>query len=87
MNLTDLGENPSFIAFNAHCWFAFSVVYVSLDQGLDLPRVVWTALVVAAVKEFIFDATQEKNPPQTFLDNLEDFCGYAVGTALAAVLA
>jgi hypothetical protein len=81
-----LGENPAFVAFNAHCWFAFSVVYVLASHGVpELPLAAIVCLV-AVVKEFWFDARYEQNPPQTFWDNLDDAAGYAVGMWFALAM-
>lgn len=83
--IAKLGENPAFIAFNAHCWFAFSAVYVAGAHGYDLEAAA-LGFVLAAAKEFWFDATYETNPPQTFDDNIEDFAGYLAGIVLALCL-
>jgi hypothetical protein len=72
-----IGVNPTFIAANAHCWFAFAVIVTAHRPVLALP-----ALAAAAVKEFYFDAHYEV-PKQTFTDNATDFAGYALGIALA----
>lgn len=80
--IADLGEDPLFVAFNAHCWFAFAIVYFAAVHGAGLP-VAGVAVVAAALKEFAFDAFYEHDPPQTFWDNLEDFGGYCAGVLLA----
>jgi hypothetical protein len=74
--IAKLGTNPTFVAFHAHCWFAFAVVHT---LG---PWSVWFAVPLAAAKEFWFDATYEV-PKQTFLDNCEDFIGYSAGMVIA----
>lgn len=83
--IADVGESPNFVAAMAHFWFAWSVV---ITLHLSLPRVpAWSVAIaivaVAAVKEFWFDARYERNPPQTFIDNLQDFAGYSAGALLA----
>jgi hypothetical protein len=73
------GINPTFIAFNAHCWFAYAVTFTA--------RAHWVALAVviaAAVKEFSFDARFEV-PKQTTADNVEDFSGYVSGAILGTL--
>ncbi len=42
-------------------------------------------IVYAAIKEWGYDAHFEL-PPQTWRDNLQDFCGYLGGIALAALI-
>lgn len=84
--IAELGENPNFIAFNAHCWFAYASVFTLASFGVDALPVCAAVIVAAGIKEFWFDATQEKDPPQTFLDNLEDFAGYAGGALLAVAV-
>ena len=78
-----IGEDAEFIVFNAHCWFAFALVYVAAVHGHGLPAGAMV-VAIAAVKEFVFDADEEKDPPQTFMDNLTDFGGYCAGVVLAA---
>lgn len=71
--VASLGTDIQFVAFWAH----FGVAYIVVSY---LPSW-WTAgaiALVAGVKEFVFDARQEK-PKQTFLDNLEDWIGYVLG--------
>lgn len=48
-------------------------------------RCTWASgiMVYAAVKEYWFDARYEKNPPQTFWMNTQDFIGYVAGAWLA----
>jgi hypothetical protein len=80
------GTNLTFVAFMAHAGVAYGVIY-TLAQHLHGPRfglAMVVAILAAAGKEFWFDATQEKDPPQTFEDNLGDFLGYMAGLSLAA---
>ena len=77
-----LGENPTFIAAMAHTWFAFAVVTV-LAHYLPTVLVVVACLALAAGKEFWFDLKYETTPPQTVMDSLIDFIGYAAGMAIA----
>ena len=77
-----LGENPVFIAAMAHCWFAFAVVTV-LAHYLTTALVVVCCLALAAGKEFWFDLKYETTPPQTVMDSLIDFAGYAAGMTIA----
>jgi hypothetical protein len=69
---------PGFIAFQAHCWFAYAVVFTFWH-----PWVIVAVVVAAAVKEFYVDKHFETG--QTFDDNLQDFWGYCTGIALAWV--
>ena len=74
-----IGPNPTFVAANAHCWFAFSVLSVMPSK--------WTAVgavIAALAKEFWWDLRFE-TPKQTWLDSLEDFAGYLVGILLACL--
>jgi len=81
--IAKIGTNPTFIAQNAHCWFAFSVL-VTLHLGF-IDSSIWLFIApllgFAALKEFWFDATYEM-PKQTFEDNMLDFGGYALGLSL-----
>lgn len=72
-----VGVSPNWIAFNAHCWFAYAVCATFPSAFIMI-----YGLALAAMKEFWFDATYEF-PKQTFRDNLEDFLGYACGIGLA----
>ena len=77
--ISNIGTNPTFIAFNAHCWFAFAAL-VTWGDPVGFP----VLLAVAAVKEFWFDANYE-TPKQNFLDNFTDFTGYLVGLGLGYI--
>lgn len=76
--IAKVGVNPYFIAFNAHCWFAFAVM-----TFLPYWPTLFVGFVLAGVKEFYFDANFER-PHQTFFDNLTDFLGYAAGLLIGA---
>ena len=84
--IAKLGMNPTFIAQNAHCWFAYSVLMTAhlLFPTLAFAWLALPALILAAIKEFWFDATNEV-PKQDFSDNATDFSGYALGVVLSAV--
>lgn len=80
-----LGQNPQFVAAFAHASVFVPVLVLSHFVG---GRPLWYALAIvvyAAWKEFLFDIKEEHNPPQTYLDGLQDFLGYQVG-AWGAVL-
>ncbi|MDE2022277.1 MAG: hypothetical protein KGI71_05205 [Patescibacteria group bacterium] len=82
-----LGQNEAFVAFMAHCWFAFAFVYVPVAKWhLSLGIFVLAGVIGAGIKEFAFDARYETNPPQTFEDDLTDFTGYCVGILLAIIV-
>jgi len=83
--IAGLGENPNFVAFNAHWGFAFFVVVVALQCGAPLGAVIPICVALAGYKEFIFDKHQEKAPPQSFADNLLDFSGYVTGISLGLI--
>ncbi len=75
-----LGQNVQFIAGCAHFFFAgYFVMLTALLWPSGILSVTLGITGFAAVKEFLYDATQESNPPQTFLDNLEDFVTYIAG--------
>lgn len=76
-----IGENPDFIAFQAHAWFAYAVVFTSPWR--------WTwlaAVALATAKEYVYDRRVEQWPPQTVRDSTLDFVGYAAGIGLACAL-
>jgi len=75
MNLLQRIVTPTFIAFQAHCWFAYALVFT-------FPHWVYYAVLGgAAVKEFYIDKHFEAN--QTFRDNLLDYVGYVTGAVIA----
>lgn len=77
MSLATLGQNQQWVAFWAHWGVAAEVVeHLSFGHAIALTLSIMAA---AAVKEFWYDATYEKNPPQTFADNLEDWIGWSLG--------
>jgi hypothetical protein len=77
MSLATLGQNQQWVAFWAHFGVAALIVEnLSFGHPLALTGVI---LAAAAVKEFWYDATYEKNPQQTFADNLEDWLGWSLG--------
>ena len=78
------GENQNFIAFMAHSGTAAFVVS-RFPAGVLRYLAALIALLLAAVKEFIFDLKYEHTPPQTLKDSILDFAGYACGL-LAGVL-
>ena len=78
MTLLDKIVTPAFVAFQAHCWFAYALVFTFFS-----PWVVGAAVLAAGVKEFYVDKHDEAN--QSFDDNARDFAGYCVGIALAAL--
>jgi hypothetical protein len=74
------GQNIQFVAFWAH----FGVAALVTEHSHH--RLIVAAIIIAgaAIKEFYFDAKYEKDPPQTFKDNFQDFIGWGAG-ALAGV--
>ena len=80
--IANIGQNIQFVAFWAHFGVAALVVEHSPWPWATCALIV----VVAGLKEFWFDATYEKNPPQTFLDNFEDWIGWGVGALAGALL-
>ena len=84
-SIAKLGQNIQFVAFWAHAGAAcFLVEHLSFGY----PLIACAAIFVAAgIKEFYFDAKYEKDPPQTFLDNFEDWIGWAVGAVAGAFFA
>jgi hypothetical protein len=83
MNLiAKIGQDPDFIAFNAHWGFAYFVLHFWLSRyPAEHWSIIAVALVLAAVKEFWFDIRYET--AQTWQDGALDFFGYAVGIMLA----
>lgn len=76
MNILEKIVTPRFIAFNAHCWFAYAIVFTFFNRWC-----VAAALIAAGVKEFYVDKHYESD--QTFGDNAADFSGYLAGIFLA----
>lgn len=72
-----IGENPTFITFQAHCWFAATVI---LAAGSI--RAAVAVVCAAIIKEFWFDLRFEQDPPQTIADGALDFAGYVAGAAV-----
>ncbi len=82
MTLLDRIVTPAFVAFQAHCWFAYAVVFtLSARCGSCEAWVVAGALALAALKEFYVDKHFEAD--QSFDDNLRDFGGYTSGVLVA----
>jgi hypothetical protein len=82
MSILDKIVTPAFVAFQAHCWFAYAVVFtLSLRCGACEAWIVAAALTLAALKEFYIDKHFEAD--QSFDDNLRDFGGYASGVVVA----
>jgi len=82
--IAKIGTNQSFIAFNAH-WGVCYCAATQLHRWFSYWPIVGTILVLAAIKEYVFDRLYE-TPHQTPLDNTEDWLGYAFGCLLAMVL-
>jgi hypothetical protein len=84
---SDFMNSVVFLAAMAHVgWGALIVLVPQFVLGIDLRLGVWTSVFLTAFaigKEFFWDSNFEKNPPQTFKDNAQDFCGYLGGIALA----
>lgn len=82
--IASIGQSIQFVAFFAHFFCAAYVISRFYDWDL---RILLALLVTigAAIKEFWFDANYEKNPPQTFKDNLEDWLGWTLGALLGVI--
>lgn len=78
--IATLGQNIQFVAFFAHAGVSYFVIDVAPEPVKMW--LAWLIVVLAGIKEFYFDARYEKNPPQTFWDNLEDWLGWSVGVVL-----
>ena len=75
--VADTGQSIQFVAFWAHFGMAALVVE---HLSRTLPGLTLTAVVVlGGLKEFIFDADEETMPPQTFMDNFQDWLGWTAG--------
>lgn len=75
--VASLGQNIQFVAACAH-FFAAAYAISHLPIHLRI-YAACAVTVAAAIKEFWFDAKYEKNPPQTFMDNLQDFASWTAG--------
>ena len=75
--IASTGQNPLFVTFNAHCWFAFAIISIFGIWAIPI------AFTVAALKEFWFDIKYEDN--QTIMDGLLDFIGYSTGIILGGL--
>jgi hypothetical protein len=73
-----------FVAFTAHFCAAALIVEHAYHDHLLVALFIMSA---AGVKEFWYDAKYEANPPQTFLDNFEDWLGWSLGALLGVLLA
>ncbi len=87
--LKKLGTFQNTSLFNnlaIHAWFGYGVIF-TLGTWWPTHRLLQCALaaLVAAAKEFIFDARYE-TPPQPFLNGAGDFAGYVLGGVLAMLL-
>jgi hypothetical protein len=78
---TSITTNPEFVAFNAHVWFAYAVVYTLHST----PVAIVCMIIAAAIKEFWIDHLYEV-PQQDFNENLDDFAGYVLGVMLAGLI-
>jgi hypothetical protein len=74
--IAKLGQNIQFVAACAHFFFAGYLVLLFPSHAL---LVAVGITVYASIKEFVFDARYESNPPQTWTDDIEDFAGYVAG--------
>jgi hypothetical protein len=83
--IAKIGQNPDFIAFNAHWGFAFFALTLASRLGAPLMYFSIASLALAAVKEFWFDPRYETDQ-NIWPDGALDFAGYAAGIALALVL-
>ena len=82
--IAKIGTNPYFIAFNAHCWFAFAFMAFTFQLDSVFRWIIFgLGIIIAGIKEFWFDANYE-TPKQTFVDNGTDFLGYLSGLLLGA---
>lgn len=77
--ISALGQNVQWIAFWAHFGVAALIVEHVNHREHDPLYVLTVVMILAAVKEFYYDAKYEKNPSQTFIDNLEDWLGWCLG--------
>jgi hypothetical protein len=71
--IATIGQNPNFIAFNAHWGFAYFAVTVGVPW--------YVAIIAAAVKEFWFDPRYETDQ-NIWPDGALDFTGYLTGIVL-----
>ena len=81
--IAKLGQNIQFVAFWAHLGVGALIVLVS-GRYSEVAAII--VILGASVKEFYFDAKYEKDPPQTFWDNLEDFSGWSMGAVVGFVI-
>lgn len=78
--IAKIGQNIQFVAFFAHAGVAS---WVELF-GYKHKWIAAACIVVAGgVKEYGYDAREEKNPPQTFAMNTQDFLGFVAGVVVA----
>ena len=80
--ISALGQSMQFVAWWAHVGAA-NLVVSHCGSHMLLAAIIVT--IAGAIKEFVFDAKYETNPPQTMLDNIEDFSGWVVGAWLPVV--
>ena len=84
--LATIGQNIQFVAFWAHLGVA-GLVTILFYHFTKYGSYISISIVIGAfIKEYYFDAKYEKNPPQSFLDNTEDFAGWAFGVLIGWLL-
>jgi hypothetical protein len=77
-----LGQSQQFLGFFLHLFFAWWLMD-HLPASWERIWIVVSIIAVGWAKEFLYDASYEHTPPQTFLDNLEDWLGFISGCVLA----
>lgn len=81
--IASIGQNIQFVAFWAHAGVGALVIrmlYKYHPSWSFYPAIV--LVLGGAIKEYVFDAKEETNPPQTFWDNTEDFIGWLAGAGI-----
>jgi hypothetical protein len=81
--ISAFGQNIQAVAACAHFFAAGYLVFLVRDYPFCTAILI---TVYAGLKEFWYDANYEKNPPQTAIDNVEDFAGYVVGAWVTVLI-
>lgn len=78
-----VGQLPSWLADQAHIWFAAWVVLAATHLFGHEPYWIGGVVVAAMLKEFVFDIKVEKD---SWTGSLIDFAGYCFGCAISVAI-
>ncbi len=85
-HVANIGQSIQFVAFWAHLGVGAILTRIAIKHDLHPEWVLLAIVIGGAIKEYWFDAREEKDPPQTFWDNTEDFVGWLLGPLVGIYL-